>query len=220
MIITFATQKGGTGKTTLAIAFSNFLSKFKKKNIKVYDLDYQKSFHYKWTEDETLEVPKLYDVEIIEEALNFFDFEKILEMKEDDTIYIFDLAGTLDHSYSEILMYSDFIIIPFEYSDVSVKSTMVFINYLGLSESEAEKIFVRSKMDKGYNYLNQKEMDVELSRFGTLIEAPIYKRNCLQTINTRSLTYEQRSAVNKTFEEIIYQINNLNKINSINGKAL
>jgi chromosome partitioning protein len=31
MIITFATQKGGTGKTTLAIAFANYLSRISDK---------------------------------------------------------------------------------------------------------------------------------------------------------------------------------------------
>ena len=30
MIITFATQKGGTGKTTLAIAFANYISGLEK----------------------------------------------------------------------------------------------------------------------------------------------------------------------------------------------
>jgi chromosome partitioning protein len=104
------------------------------------------------------------------------------------------------------LNYSDFIIIPFEYSDVSVKSTLVFKNLLGLLESEAERIFIRSKYDKGYKYLNQKEMDIEISKYGTLIESPVYKRNCLQSINTRKLTYEQRYAIKKPFNEIIEQI--------------
>ncbi len=210
MIITFGTQKGGTGKTTLAIAFSNYLSLFKNKEVKVYDFDYQKSFFHKWNEDEFLEQPKLYDVTLIEDAYDFFDLEQILEMKESDTIYIFDLAGTLDDSYTELLMYADYIIIPFEYSDVSMKSTLIFINYLGYAESEGEKIFISSKYDKGYNYLNQEPMDKEISRFGKLVQPPIYKRNCLQTINTRGLTYQQKYAVENTFKEIIHHINTLN----------
>ncbi len=214
MIITFGTQKGGTGKTTLAIAFANYLTKIYKKSVKVYDFDFQKSFYTKWQEDEILEMPKLYEVELVEDAYEFFDLDKILEMKESDTIYIFDLAGTLDDSYTELLMYADFIIIPFEYSDVSMKSTLVFINYLGYAESEAEKIFISSKYDKGYKYLNQEAMDTEVARFGKLIYPPVYKRNCLQTISTRDLTYDQKYAVNKTFEEVIKHIN------SIDGKTL
>jgi chromosome partitioning protein len=50
-------------------------------------------------------------------------------------------------------------------------------------------------------------MDIEISKYGTLIESPVYKRNCLQTIDTRKLTYEQKYAVKKPFNEIIDQIN-------------
>ncbi|MDV3561458.1 hypothetical protein CMU69_18225 [Elizabethkingia anophelis] len=210
MIITFATQKGGAGKTTLALAFANYLSIVSERKINVFDFDYQKSFFNKWKEDEYSVLPKLYDVEVIgdeDEEQPFADLEKIIDLKESKEIYLFDLAGTLDQKYSDLLIYSDFIIIPFEYSDVSVKSTLVFKNLLGLLESEAERIFIRSKYDKGYKYLNQKEMDIEISKYGTLIESPVYKRNCLQTIDTRKLTYEQKNAIKRPFNEIIDQIN-------------
>ena len=67
MIITFATQKGGAGKTTLAIAFANYISERSDRKINVFDFDYQKSFFYKWKEDEQLDLPKLYEVETIGE---------------------------------------------------------------------------------------------------------------------------------------------------------
>jgi chromosome partitioning protein len=55
-------------------------------------------------------------------------------------------------------------------------------------------------------------MDEEISKYGTLIENPVFKRNCLQTIDTRKLTYEQKYAVKKPFNEIIDQINSILKI--------
>ncbi|WP_068596977.1 ParA family protein [Vaginella massiliensis] len=212
MIITFATQKGGAGKTTLAITFVNYLSSLTSRKINVFDFDYQKSFYYKWMEDQMLDDPKIYDVQIVgededENKYPFEDLEKLFELKDSDEINVFDLAGTLDEKYSDLLVYSDVIIIPFEYSDVSVKSTLVFKNLLGLIESQAERIFIRNKYDKGYKYLNQKEMDEEISKYGVLIETPVFKRNCLQTINTRKLSYEQKYAVRKPFNEIIESIN-------------
>ncbi len=209
MIITFATQKGGTGKTTLAIAFANYISTISDRNINVFDFDYQKSFYQKWKEDEDLDLPKLYDVETIGEEIEqpFSDFETILDLKDNDDINLFDLAGTLDAKYSDLLIYSDFIIIPFEYSDVSAKSTLVFVNFLGILESQSERIFIRSKYDKGYKYLNQEGMDAEIKKYGTLIKSPVFKRNCLQTIDTRKLTYEQKYAVKNSFNEIITCIN-------------
>ena len=203
MIITFATQKGGTGKTTLAITFANYISTISKRKINVFDFDYQKSFYQKWKEDELLDLPKLYDVEIIGDEVEqpFSDYETILDLKDNDDINLFDLAGTLDAKYS------DFIIIPFEYSDVSAKSTLVFVNFLGMLESQAERVFIRSKYDKGYKYLNQEGMDAEIQKYGTLLKSPVFKRNCLQTINTRYLNYEQKYAVRNSFNELITCIN-------------
>jgi chromosome partitioning protein len=167
-----------------------------------------------WQEDEESENPKIYNVESIgdDDQSPFKDLEEIINLKESEDVYLFDLAGTLDEKYSDILIYSDFIIIPFEYSDISVKSTLVFKNLLGLLESEAERIFIRSKYDKGFRYLNQKEMDEEISKYGMLVESPVYKRNCLQIINTRKLSYEQKNAVKKPFNEIIEYINKELKI--------
>ena len=209
MIISFASQKGGTGKTTLAITFANYISTLSDRKINVFDFDYQKSFYQKWKEDELLDPPKLYDVEIIGDEADqpFSDYETILDLKDNDDLNLFDLAGTLDAKYSDLLIYSDFIIIPFEYSDVSAKSTLVFVNFLGLLESQAERVFIRSKYDKGYKYLNQEGMDAELKKYGTLIKSPVFKRNCLQTIDSRKLTYEQKYAVRNSFNEVITYIN-------------
>lgn len=214
MIITFATQKGGTGKTTLAIAFANYLSAISKRKINVYDFDYQKSFYHKWKEDESLEIPKLYEVELIgeEEEQPFSDFETIIDLKDNEEINVFDLAGTLDAKYTDLLIYSDFIIIPFEYSDVSAKSTLVFVNLLGQLESQADRIFIRSKYEKGYKYLNQEGMDKEIVKYGLLVKSPVFKRNCLQTISTRELTSYQKYAVRNPFNEIIDHVNKSLKI--------
>ncbi|HCR75613.1 ParA family protein [Chryseobacterium arthrosphaerae] len=209
MIITFGTQKGGTGKTTLAIAFANYIALSSERKVNVFDFDFQKSFYHKWKEDELLEIPKLYDVQIIDEENEqpFSDFEHLIEMKESEDVNVFDLAGTLDAKYSDLLIYSDFIVIPFEYSNVSAKSTLVFINFLGLLESQAERVFIRSKYDKGYKYQNQEGMDAEISKYGLLLKRPVFKRNCLQTIDTRKLTYEQKYAVKNSFLELTEYIN-------------
>lgn len=209
MIITFGTQKGGTGKTTLAIAFANYVTLSSERKVNVFDFDFQKSFYHKWKEDEILDVPKLYDVQIIDEENEqpFSDFEHLIEMKESEDVNVFDLAGTLDAKYSDLLIYSDFIVIPFEYSNVSAKSTLVFINFLGLLESQAERVFIRSKYDKGYKYQNQEGMDAEISKYGLLLKNPVFKRNCLQNIDTRKLTYEQKYAVKNSFSELTEYIN-------------
>lgn len=204
MIITFGTQKGGVGKTTLAIALANYLALNTDFKINVYDFDFQSSLYKKWQEDKDLDFEPLYDVNPIQEK--GLDFNLLEELKESTDINIVDLAGTLDEKYSDLLTYSDIIIIPFEYSDISLKATLVFVNLLGLIGSEAERIFLKSKYDKGYNYILQDEVDKQLKIYGTLIETPIYKRNCLQKINTYSLKYDIKKAVETPFLEIIEEI--------------
>lgn len=205
MIITFAQQKGGVGKTTLAIALANYLTLVKNKKVKVFDFDYQKSFYQKWIEDEVFDLPKLYDVETINEEQEevLFEFQRMTDMKESEEYFIFDLAGTLDYRYVDLLTYSDFLVIPFEYSDISTKSTIWFISFLGNLESQSERIFIRSKYEKGYFYKNQADTDAVISQYGTLLETPVFKRNALQSINTRRLSYEQRYAIDAPFKELI-----------------
>lgn len=209
MIITFGTQKGGTGKTTLAIAFANYLV-LQGKTVNVFDFDFQRSLFNKWKIDEELgNGPKLYEVEAIdaEEESPFSDEETLLEMRESEEIYIFDLAGTLDAKYIDLLTQSNYVIVPFEYSNFSMHSTLVFINLMGQLEGAAELIFVRSRFELNYNYFNKEAMDEQLSCYGYLVQTPILKRNSLQTINTRKLTYEQKKAVRKTFNEILEYVN-------------
>ncbi|MEX2511676.1 MAG: ParA family protein [Cyclobacteriaceae bacterium] len=43
MIILFANQKGGVGKSTLSVLFSNYLTLAKNRPVKVYDMDFQRS---------------------------------------------------------------------------------------------------------------------------------------------------------------------------------
>ena len=70
MIITFGTQKGGAGKTTLAIAFANYIACRTENTVRGYDYDFQKSFYGKWLEDEQEgKFPKLYDVENFDEEI-------------------------------------------------------------------------------------------------------------------------------------------------------
>jgi virC1 protein len=206
MIITFAQQKGGVGKTTLAIAFANYLVLTKNKKVNVYDFDFQRSFYSKWEEDEELnQEPSLYQVKALENS-NAFLVEDFVKMKESEEIFLFDLGGTIDDEYMEVLMYSDILIIPFEYSEITTKSTMMFISMLGAIDSSAELVFLRSKMDKGYNYKTQEHTDKQLELYGKILPAPIYKRNEMQSISTRRLTYIQKKAVKDTFEELIEYI--------------
>ena len=64
MIILFANQKGGVGKSTLAVLFSNFAVQKRKRKVKVFDMDFQQSLYNKYLNSDLLENEKLYEVEL------------------------------------------------------------------------------------------------------------------------------------------------------------
>lgn len=66
MIILFANQKGGVGKSTLSVLFSNYLTLAKNKPVKVYDMDFQRSLYNKAQAAEVIENTPLYPVEAAE----------------------------------------------------------------------------------------------------------------------------------------------------------
>jgi chromosome partitioning protein len=88
MIITFATQKGGTGKTTLAIAFANYLSIVSERSIKVYDFDFQKSFYSNGWMMRNRNCPNSTmwksSARMIQNRLS--DLEEVIELKESENI--------------------------------------------------------------------------------------------------------------------------------------
>ncbi|HXJ98676.1 MAG TPA: ParA family protein [Gelidibacter sp.] len=207
MVITFANQKGGTGKTTIAIAFANYLS-VNGIGLKVFDCDFQESIHEKYTFDISSGKTPLYDVIYLDHD-SIPDVDNLIEMSDSEELFVFDLPGSLDVNYVNLLHYSDYLIIPFEYSDVSMKSTIRFNEFLKVISAESQRIFIRSKFDKGFSYPNKESFDSYLkeeakyNRQVSIIEHPIYKRNVLQTIDTCSLTYRQKEAVIDAFKQVL-----------------
>lgn len=208
MIITFANQKGGVGKTTLAIAFANYLSLFTDKKVNVIDFDFQRSFYRRWSEDKDVKGEYLYEVEkISEENIHLTQNEKILQqLKGSEEVFLFDTAGNIQNNYTQVLQYSDIIIIPFEYSNVTMMSTVLFLNLLKLIKVNATLYFIRSNMRKDDSYELKPVMDAEFDAIGKVIGSPVFTRKCLLNIGTKGLTYEQRLAVKETFDELIYHV--------------
>ena len=208
MILTFGTQKGGVGKTTLAIAIANYIALHTDYKINVLDFDFQKSFFQKWKDDELIKGDYLYDVVLVDEANEALtnDDEILKQLRDSKEIFLFDIAGNIQKKYSKVLKYSNFIIVPFSYSDVTINSTLVFVNLCKILDIEGKMLFVRNNVDKNGKYLNQLEMDLELQHHGILLDSSVFKRNCLQTITTKKLSSEQKLAVKSFFDELIFNI--------------
>lgn len=158
MIVVFANQKGGVGKSTLCALFAHYLSD-SGKEVHLIDMDFQKtlermrktdvnkSVHEIRNEEDVYENPLKFTVdyvsvdnlaELIEKALN-----------DKDRIYLFDAPGNLGHKNIMLTLYhADFIIVPFQYDTVTLDSTAVFIQLLNKFSVKGKIFFIPNKIDQ------------------------------------------------------------------------
>ena len=133
-IITFSNQKGGVGKTTLCVAFANFLSSMGLP-VRVLDCDPQQS----------LSKIRKRDIVRYGETVIPYDIEKHRKLSRDEMrvlienifegqpeeIILFDCPGTMTEDWLiPLFTNSDMVVIPFHYDDVTITSTSEFIIYV------------------------------------------------------------------------------------------
>lgn len=128
MIITFANQKGGCGKSSIAVLLGAFLSKMKGSNVIGIDTDKQRSLLGRFNKDKNLIENPLYEV-LYYKPIDLINLIQRNEL-EDDSYYLVDTPNQLSNESLALIFISDKIIIPYNYSKVSMESTSTFINVL------------------------------------------------------------------------------------------
>ena len=125
MIILFANQKGGVGKSTLAMLFANYLSSIHNKEVIVFDMDNQRSIYNKAQAAKVLENEPIYEVEAAE--LGQFKIISELVNGKENLATIIDTAGSIENNdLIPIFKAVDVIVCPFAYDEFSVNSTIEF----------------------------------------------------------------------------------------------
>lgn len=158
MIIVFANTKGGTGKSTLATLFTQYMiwyslgGEVAKRNhsIMLVDADSQQNtisaFHkdeedtlqgreFNWNYDfYTIHGVDEYDVK--SDDIAFSEMEKIVDEYNSrieqgiTTHLIIDLPGSLSDMVTTMINAADIIIVPFEPTDAEIHATLGFLNRL------------------------------------------------------------------------------------------
>lgn len=157
IIITFANQKGGVGKTTLCAIFANYLVK-KGCPVMVVDCDAQQSIRERRKND--LVIYDGPDMKIPYEVISF-DISKtdqlitfIENLRRSRGVVLIDSPGSLDLQGLVILLgSSDFIVCPFHYDKTTIPSTVSFILFIERMRAEmgkrmnAQLILIPNKQD-------------------------------------------------------------------------
>lgn len=132
VIITFANQKGGVGKSTLCALFANYLIT-KGKSILIVDCDIQQSI----CDARKRDLSKNADTEIQYnvKAFSIFNPQNVSNLMSEihslEGIFLIDAPGNLSQNgLLPIYQNTDYIVCPFSYDDPTLKSTNKFIDFL------------------------------------------------------------------------------------------
>lgn len=200
MIILFANHKGGVGKSTLALLFSNYLSLIQNKEVLVFDMDNQRSIYNKAQAAKVLENEPLYEVE----AAELGQFKIIFDLVKDkgSVITIIDIAGSIENNdLIPIFKAADLIICPFAYDEFSVSSTIEFSYILKSIKESVDIVFVPNRVKANVKYETLESVHKALSNFGG-ITRPVSERIDFQRI----VTYETSTTIIQIVEPVFESI--------------
>lgn len=201
MNIVFGNQKGGVGKTTLAILFANYLAEKNKKVIAI-EMDIQKSMATTRRHEVESGTTQSNPYEIVYVGLS--EYQKFASaLKNSNVNLVIDLPGKLDDPHLvPVLQDADVIVCPFDYDLRSFLSTSTFANVVKQLDSSKEIIFIPNRIRGSINYELKETVETKLSSLGHITQA-IAERVALKRLSTFGITDEQKAIVKKIFDLII-----------------
>lgn len=216
IIITFANQKGGVGKTTLCTLFANYLVA-KGKRVIVVDCDGQQTIYEKRQADR-----KKYSDEQVKYNIQAFSIANIdnvrnlmKNLRQMPGVVLIDAPGNLaQQGLIPLFAQTDYIVCPYQYEITSINSTVVFVRFIlrlknEISSMKSKLFFVVNKFDKRYGTEGEKKLwtttDEKLSMFGS-VTPKIDQKAEMQRYNTMGLMFSQKSIVGPAFDHIYNEI--------------
>jgi chromosome partitioning protein len=200
MIILFANQKGGVGKSTLAVLFANYLSLVQNKEVVIFDMDNQRSIYNKVQAAQVLENKPLYEVEAAEME-QFSTINEIVREKE-GLITILDVAGNIENdNLIPIFKGVDLIICPFAYDEFSVGATIDFSEVVRTLNEKANIVFIPNRIRANVKYETLESVNKVLLNFGAVTKS-LPERIDFQRITTFETPQSIIEAVSPVFDLI------------------
>ncbi|MHA6697227.1 ParA family protein [Chryseobacterium sp. A321] len=208
MILSVGNTKGGVGKSTLAMSLCNYLSK-NKREVQLLDLGQNSAVMGLYQEELSDRKLLPYTVQSGKGKSLALETEFLLRLKNSSTIMVVDLPSSLEEKHQKVLKLSDIHLIPFEYSLLTIKSTMQYLNYLKLIGGNTKNLLVRWKLDSRRNYKNQMASDLMLSEASSFLMQPVYDFSSLTDISVTGMSKEQRKPVYRVFDELLVYIDEI-----------
>lgn len=213
MIIVFANQKGGVGKSTHCALFAQYLSE-KDKEVHVIDMDYQKTLQRMREIDVSIMNKRNEEENIFDNSLNYsvnyVSEEKVLSFleiaeREKEKVFLFDMPGNLGRdNIIRTLAKANFIITPFQYENATLNSTAQLMQVKKKFDLQAQSIFLPTNIDVRVKNPNIDKANQLLMTVGVL--APVvYQRNEFKNFSTIGMTKLLKELVQPTYD-FIYNV--------------
>lgn len=212
IIVAFANQKGGVGKTTLCALFANYLT-LRKHKVVVVDCDNQRSFVAKRERDlkKYPETEPPYEVRSLDVTNTEKVATEVLRLKKEDAVVLLDTPGNLAQAgLVQLLAVTDFLIVPYQFESTSIQSTGIFITFVHrlrrqLHREIGQMVFVVNNWDARFG--RKTELDLyaktenSLTKLGKV--APrIGHRADIERANTMFLMDQQAALTAESFDYI------------------
>jgi chromosome partitioning protein len=201
MIIVIANQKGGAGKSTIALLLANYLTMIRNhNNVTVLDMDYQQSLSSHAEKARILENEPLY--EVVASELSLFPTLKGLIERQSGQLVLIDLPGKMDDDgLVPIFRAADVILTPFAYDEFSVDSTVLFALVVRKIKPESRLVFIPNRIRGTVRYDTRAEVEKTLSGFGE-VTAPLGERVEFQRTTTVHLPLSVTPLILAVFDPI------------------
>ncbi len=168
MIIIIGNQKGGVGKSTLAVLAANYLALEKGVTTTVIDMDYQRSISQKFDKAKILENDEPYDVM----PASLEDFPLIIGVlqRNPTDVVLVDLPGKLDDDgLIPVFEAADLVICPFAYEEFTFQSTVLFAIVLKKVNAKVKIVFVPNRIKANVKFEIMSEVNAQLIKIGELL---------------------------------------------------
>lgn len=200
MLIIIGNQKGGAGKSTLAMLLANYLTEVKKSKVLVIDFDYQQSIAQQYQRAKQLENTPPY--EVIAASLEHYPAIYPMVSEDPKQIIIIDLPGKLDdNGLIPVFKTADLVLCPFTYEKFSFDSTVLFAVVLQKIQPEVYINFVPLRIKGNVQYELKQQVNEQLLKLGQLTP-PIPDRIDFQRTNTIRTPQIVKPLVVPVFEQL------------------